>query len=604
MNDLIQHYERELALLQRSMATFATRYPKAAARLGIAADRCDDPHVERLLQSFALVAAGISSRIEDDYPEFAQSLIGAAYPQYLRPVPSCAIVRFDVGDMIDTLSEPSLVPRGATLAGKTHDCQFRTVYDVTLAPVRISHARYASATTAPAAAALPADTSGLLSITFAAARSEFPVDAIPALLRIHVRGPDQLVSATIDTMMLRVAGAFVEDAQNRWTALGNVPVAAVGADPAQRLIEEDDARQPLRLLFEYFAYPRKFEFVDLDLCSLVRVAGKGASLTLHLAIRDVHPDSQTAQRLKLLNAENLALFCTPIVNLFRMTSVPLKRAKESGGYTVPQHNTDVASSEVWSVDAVRAPGEKRTPVAIEPFVSLQHGSAAKPSGPYWVLVRPNDTMKAATDANIAVELVGVDGRPIAYAGMDQLMVDMTYSNGERPRAMRFGADATDLMCEADALGARIVMLEQPTLPKRFPLDGESVWRLIAQLTAQTTSLTRAGLDELKWLLRQFATPYTGQAKLVDALKHLSHKPVHLWLQGEPIPSMVRGLEIRLTVDEQAFATATLSAMTSAMEVFLARHVPEINFIQLVIISFNTGVEIRRCPPRRGTRPII
>ena len=69
MNDLIQHYERELALLQRSMATFATRYPKAAARLGIAADRCDDPHVERLLQSFALVAAGISSRIEDDYPE-------------------------------------------------------------------------------------------------------------------------------------------------------------------------------------------------------------------------------------------------------------------------------------------------------------------------------------------------------------------------------------------------------------------------------------------------------------------------------------------------------------------------------------------------------
>jgi type VI secretion system protein ImpG len=604
MNDLIQHYERELALLRRSMATFATRYPKAAARLGITGDHCDDPHVERLLQSFALVAAGISNRIEDHYPEFAESLIGAAYPQYLRPVPACAMVRFDVADVVNQITAPSIVPRGATLAGKTHDCHFRTVYDVALAPVLITQARYAPATTAPAGARLPADTDGLLSITFAAARAEFQFDAIPSLLRVHVQGPEQVASATIDTMMLRVAGAFVEGTDHRWTALDRVPLAPVGADPAQRLIEEDDARQPLRLLFEYFAFAPKFNFVDVDLRSLVRVAGHGQSLTLHLAIRDVHPDSQTAQRLKSLAADDLVLFCTPVVNLFRMASVPLKRAKETGRYIVPLYNTDVASSEVWSVDVVRAPGEKREPVLIEPFVSLRHGSAAKANGPYWVLVRPDEILKAPAQAKVAVDLVGLDGRPVAYGGIDQLMADIIYSNGERPRAMRFGADATDLLCEANVLGARIVMLAQPTLPKRLALDGESAWRLIAQLAPQTTALTRTGLDELRRLLRQFATPYSGQFGLIDALKNLSHKPVHLWLQGEPMPSIVRGIEIKLTVDEQAFATATLSAMTSAMEVFLAQHVPEINFIQLVVISFNTGVELRRCAPRRGTRPLV
>lgn len=604
MNDLIQHYERELALLQRSMASFATRFAKAAARLGITGDHCDDPHVERLLQSFALVAAGISSRLEDEYPEFAESLIGAAYPQYLRPVPACAIIRFDVSDVVNQITAPTIVPRGATLGGKTHDCHFRTVYDVTLAPILVARAHYAPATTAPAAARLPADTSGVLSITFASARPEFQIDAIPGLVRVHVQGPDPVVSATIDTMMLRVGGAFVQGADNRWTALEHVPLAPVGADPAQRLIEEDDARQPMRLLFEYFAYAPKFNFVDVDLRSLVRATGHGQSLTLHLAVRDVHPDSQTAQRLKLLTADNLALFCTPVVNLFRMASIPLKRAKETGGYIVPLHNTDVASSEVWSVDTVRAPGERRRPVVIEPFVSLRHGSAAKPSGPYWILVRPDDTLRPPAESKVAVDLVGVDGRPVAYTGTDQLMADITYSNGERPRAMRFGADATDLLCEADALGARVVMLAQPTMPKRLALDGESAWRLIAQLAPQTSALTRAGLDESKQLLRQFATPYSGQFGLIDALKSLSHKPVHLWLQGEPMPSIVRGLEIKLTVDEQAFATSTLSAMTSAMEVFLAQHVPEINFIQLVVISFNTGVEIRRCAPRRGTRPLV
>ncbi|WP_410784480.1 type VI secretion system baseplate subunit TssF, partial [Leifsonia sp. SIMBA_070] len=34
-NDLLAHFEREIALLRRSMQTFAQRYPKIAARLAI-----------------------------------------------------------------------------------------------------------------------------------------------------------------------------------------------------------------------------------------------------------------------------------------------------------------------------------------------------------------------------------------------------------------------------------------------------------------------------------------------------------------------------------------------------------------------------------------
>jgi type VI secretion system protein ImpG len=68
--DLLPHFERELGLLRRSMRAFTQHYPKIAARLAMAGEHSDDPHVERLLQSFALMCARHDIRLEDEVPEF------------------------------------------------------------------------------------------------------------------------------------------------------------------------------------------------------------------------------------------------------------------------------------------------------------------------------------------------------------------------------------------------------------------------------------------------------------------------------------------------------------------------------------------------------
>ncbi|KVL12189.1 hypothetical protein WJ45_34185 [Burkholderia ubonensis] len=67
-----------------------------------------------------------------------------------------------------------------------------------------------------------------------------------------------------------------------------------------------------------------------------------------------------------------------------------------------------------------------------------------------------------------------------------------------------------------------------------------------------------------------------------------------------MPSFVRGLEVTLTVDEQAFAAASLSTFIIVMDHFFAVHAPVTSFVQLVVMSANTGGEIRRCTPRPGT----
>ncbi|WP_235995936.1 MULTISPECIES: type VI secretion system baseplate subunit TssF [Burkholderia] len=602
MDYLLPHYERELALLRRSVAAFASRYPKIAIRLGISGDRSEDPHLERMLQSFALLAADIDSRLDDSYPEFADALLGMLYPRYLRAFPACAVAQFDVSDMFDKITEPSIAPRATELVGKTEDCRFRTVYDVTLAPVRISDARYTSASAAPSNVALPPNTAGLLSITFEVARPDFRIDAMPHPLRIHISGASEIVGATMDAMTIYTAAAFVEDTEHRWEALNAPPLAAVGYGDSERLIDEDDGPAALRLLSEYFAYPKKFDFVDVDLASLARAAGSAQRLTLHLAISSIHPDSPAAQRLKNLSAGHLRLFCTPIVNLFQLTSLSLKRDPISGTYPVRSQNTDATDVEICSVDAVRATTNASRANVIHPFTSLMHGSATRPAGPYWVpkqrnAAAPSDRKEAALD------LVGLDGRPAADTGIEQIVVDVTCSNGDLPRTMRFGADDGDLVNEQGALVSRIVMLSAPTEVERLPRDGNAAWRFIALLAPHSIELTRAGLVELKRLFREFSNHAARHANLLDGLTNLSHRVKQLWLSGEPMPSFVRGLEITLTVDEQAFATASLSTFIVVMDHFFAMYAPATSFVQLVVTSANNGREIRRCAPRPGTIPL-
>jgi len=51
-DELLLYYERELTFLRQMGAEFAAQYPKVASRLQLEPNRCEDPHVERLIEGF------------------------------------------------------------------------------------------------------------------------------------------------------------------------------------------------------------------------------------------------------------------------------------------------------------------------------------------------------------------------------------------------------------------------------------------------------------------------------------------------------------------------------------------------------------------------
>lgn len=60
---LLDYYQRELTWLRHAGSQFAERYPKVARRLQLSPGECPDPHVERLLEGFALLAARLQRRL-------------------------------------------------------------------------------------------------------------------------------------------------------------------------------------------------------------------------------------------------------------------------------------------------------------------------------------------------------------------------------------------------------------------------------------------------------------------------------------------------------------------------------------------------------------
>jgi type VI secretion system protein ImpG len=144
-DDLLLYYERELTYLRKLGAEFAHKYPKVASRLQLEASKTEDPHVERLLEGFAFLAARVHRRLDDDFPEISETLLEMLHPQLIRPVPSMCIVDMPLDPAQGRLPDGHLVPRGSTLHSRPVNgvpCVFRTVYDTTLWPFTVTAAQW------------------------------------------------------------------------------------------------------------------------------------------------------------------------------------------------------------------------------------------------------------------------------------------------------------------------------------------------------------------------------------------------------------------------------------------------------------------------------
>lgn len=616
MEDLLPYYERELAFLRRYSRDFAERYPKIAARLAMSADGCDDPHVERMIESFAFLTARISKKLDDEYPEFTEALLEVLYPHYLSPFPSCSIAHFDVRGVAAQLSAPVTVPRGTLLttrAVRKVECRFRTAYDVTFVPVRVASAAFERAVSAPSAVNLPKGATGAIAITLEYLGEQGGFDTLKQdKLRVYIDGEPSFVAALGDTLFLHTAGAYVEaERPGVWKRLAKVPLAEVGFAENEALIDCPPRSHPAyRLLTEHFSFAEKFNFFDIDLTALRRGLTPGVPvrrLVLHLVLTDVRSDSNTARLLESLSADHLRLHCTPVVNLFRQKADPIRIEHTATAYPVVADSRRAHGFEIYAIDQVqlvRETAANERVVEFRPFYSLHHGEDPGREGHYWIARRNELVAQRSPGFETEISIVDSDFDP-ARPQTDTLSLSVTCTNRDLPSTLAFGQPDGDLSMEGSSIARRIGFLRKPTPSMRFGGGRSAQWRLISLLALNHLSLVQNGLSTLKEMLRLHDLPRSAiSARQIEGIVGLDYQPTTQWLAGKPFATFVRGLEVRLTLDEDAFVGTGLHRFIRVMDHFFGLYVHMNSFVQLVAVSRRSGKELVRCAPRSGESILV
>lgn len=606
MDDLLPYYERELGIFRQYTRQFSERFPKTAGKLLIAGENSEDPHVERMIQSFALLTARISKRLDCDYPKFTEAMLESLYPHFLRPLPSYSVVQ--IGGRDNEQSESiSVLPRGSALHSEPIQgvtCRFRTAYDVTLAPLVVARAAFTPVIDdeLQAMRLQPAVTSSI-SITIESNGEGLGVIAARLKkIRVFVDSEPSLRAALIDTLFIRAAGAYLlRDGTNAWSALKRVPLDVVGFDDDDAMIPFTSRSHPaFRLLTEYFSYPEKFNFIDIDLSEIgPMLSEKGRRFTLQFGVAGLPNDSNEARLLASLSSKNFRLGCTPVINLFEKRGVPVQQDHTSPDYPLLADATHASGYEIHSVNSVRLVRESTLGNSVTEFNPL-YAARQNPiegKGNYWLTRRDEAIAAVSPGHELRIALIDADFNP-SSGGTATLSTELSCTNRDLPSQLRYGHASGDLTCDAVATSMPIRLLRKPTHPYRFASDKGGHWRLISHLTLNYTTLTTAGLADFRKMLSLYDLPRSATSqRQIGGVVALEHGTVRAWMPTVPVASLMPGIGIRMTVDEQAFVGSALYVFARVMERYFALNRQLNCFTQLELVSGQTGKEILKCQPR-------
>jgi type VI secretion system protein ImpG len=588
----LHRYNDELKALRRRAARFADAFPKVAGRLRLTGDVADDPHVERLVQSFAYSAARIRQKLDDEFPELTDSLLETLYPHYLAPLPSMSIVRFRPSD---TLASMQLVPRHTEILAEPvggEACRFRTTQDVEMAPIEIIGAKL-SGQPVNAPPSPYGGITGCLRLSIRALDPRKPIgDLKLKRLRLHISSAWQQAVAIYELIINQSIGiALAKHADDGQTIfLPSSNLRPVGFDLEEAMLPYPaPSFNGYRLLTEFFALPQRFLFLDIEGLDV----WKGESLEIFIYLKETDPKLE-----RTISATDFALNATPVVNLFRQTCEPITVDGTRTEYRLMPDARRQKTREIYSIDRVLMTGSRGEEQFCQPFF----GRSQRPGGTstFWQAYRRFDADDRTSDMEIA--FVDRDRRfaaPVdAVASVDTLCI-----NRDLPEQLPFGGGHPLLQLASghEAVAGADALIPPTPSVRMNDQDGRN-WRLMSHLMLNHLSLFDNEGAALKDILSLYAfrdNPETKQ--LVDALVGIraQNSTARLGNGG-----MVPGTQIMLEFDPAAIDRPAAFLFGSVLDRFFGLYTSINTFTRLTVSMKGQSRPIATWPARAADRPLL
>ena len=621
-DELLGYYERELIFLRQMGAEFAEKYPKIAGRLLLEPDKCEDPHVERMIEAFAFLAGRVHLKLDDELPEVTEAFLNVLYPHYLAPIPSMSIARFALDPEQGKLTTAYQIERGRILYSRPIQgtpCRFRTAYPVSLWPIEVE--------TAVCESLDPVSSRGKwenaeirlgLSCINETKLRELRAgqdEKAPLIdrLRFYLSGEPQLVYPLYEMIFNNVTQVELRPKASRKGGGKNLPASiklpasslkTVGFESDEGLLGYT-ARSFLgyRLLTEYFAFPDKFLFFDVTGLEQAARAGFGDRFEIILHLRDVSPPRAP------VSAETFRLGCAPIVNLFSKIAEPIDLTQEQHEYRVIPDIHQQMATEIYSIDSVMSVGpymEKAR--AFQPFYSFGHSNEREQASSFWYATRRPSLRKDDLGTDVFLSLVDLGFNPRVPA-VETITAHTTCTNRDLPSRLPFGSKEGDFEVEGAGPLARVRCLRKPTDTFRPPLRRGAHWRLISHLALNHLSLVESQQNGAPEALREILMLYdfldsAATRKQIQGIERVISRRVVRQTGSRIGTGFVRGIETTIEFDEEQYVGSGVFLFAAVLERFLGLYTSVNSFNQLVATSKQREGELKRWTPRAGDQILL
>lgn len=621
---LLSYYNRELRFMREMGAEFAEEFPKIAGRLGLDGFDCTDPYVERLLEGFAFLAARVQLKVDSQFPVFTQHLLEVVYPNYTSPTPAMTIAQFVPDPSEGDLSSGFKIERGAILKGKLGKdhktrCEFRTAQDVALWPVEISGAEYFATRGAVATLNVPEPPgvkAGIRLRVKTLGEVELEDLALDELT-VYLRGSEELPGQLYEQLIGNNLGFVVRStaAPGAWQEVRtHESIAQVGFDDSESLLPADPREfHGYRMLHEYFAFPRRFLFVQFrDLLSAVRKC-KGNEFEIIVLL-----DRSNTGLERLLDPSQFALHCTPAVNLFERRADRIHIDPKAPDYHVVPDRTRPMDYEVYSVLTVAGYGKSGDKERdFVPFYSMKDRGYKSRGNAYFSVQRQPRLLSerqkrygsrtSYLGSEVYIGLVDESEAPYS-SELRQLAITTLCTNRDLPMLMPIGEGTSDFTLQGGAPVAGVKCLEAPSRPSIVATDGSAPWRLISHLSLNYLSLLDSSEIERGSAMREMLGLYANlsdpaRRKQIEGLLGCVGKSVVRRMPVAGPISFGRGLQIEVTMDDSAFEGIGVFLLGAVLERFFAKYTSINSFTETLVTSSERG-PVMKWPARSGIRHVL
>ena len=610
--ELLEYYERELAYLRQLGGKFAEKYPRVASRLLLESDRCDDPHVERLLEGFAFLAARVHLRIDDDFPEVTSALLGIVAPHYLRPVPSMSVVECQIDPEQGKQTAGQTVPAGTLLATKRlvdgQPCRFRTAYPVDLWPFTIGECEWRQ----PERLNDPvrvAGAAGILRMRLQCARDvEFNHFSLGRLI-LHLTGEPNVVHTLYELLCRNCIAILVRNPQQRGGKTVAIPLAqlrAMGFEEGESLLPYPKRSfDGYRLLQEYFTFSEKYLFFELSGLEAIREADCSTQAEILFCFSRFDRPERNQDLETGVSARTLRLGCTPVVNLYSQVAEPILITHTKHEYQVVPNARRQDTTEIFSIDEVMASSTaRRESIPLEPLYSYRYQARKESGRTYWHAIRRRNELGEREPSTMHLSLVDVEG-VITEPNADVLTVRCSCTDFDLPSRLPFGLEGGDFTAEDFPAIRQITALRRPSPSYDPPKAKGQLWRLVSQLSLNYLSIAEEGATSLQEILRLHN--FTDSSYLenqIGGIARLSSKPHFAIMQSAygNLPS--RGTRVEIEFDEKQFVGGGVYLFANVLDRFLGCYTSINSFCQLAAYTSQRKEPLGEWPPKAGYKPLI